>query len=275
MLPVSDDGLDHNSYFGMQYAVEFTLPADYVGPLNYYFFGDDDMWVFLDGQLVCDIGGVHSSVGEYVDLWDYVTQGVQSTHTLSFYYTERGASGSTCYMRFTLPSVTSATTVQDTGTLRVEKEVSGTSADASEQFEFTLNLKNSSGSALTDLYGYTIYNSDGSHYATGSIESGDTFYLSDGQYIIVNYLPDRTVCTVTEKSSDYTITYTVNGSSTETGTSVSATISDGSTATIHFVNTRDYALPSTGGSGTYMYAVVGVFLCGGAALLTIRCKKRV
>ncbi|MCD8341618.1 MAG: hypothetical protein LUC87_05605, partial [Clostridiales bacterium] len=46
-FPESDDGLDHNSYFGMQYAVEFTLPADYVGPLNYYFFGDDYMWVFL------------------------------------------------------------------------------------------------------------------------------------------------------------------------------------------------------------------------------------
>ncbi|MCD8065615.1 MAG: fibro-slime domain-containing protein [Oscillospiraceae bacterium] len=260
-FPYSDDYKDHNSYFGMQYAVEFTLPADYVGPLNYYFFGDDDMWVFLDDQLVCDIGGVHSSVGEYVDLWDYIKQGEEDTHTLSFFYTERGASGSSCYMRFTLPSVTSATTVQDTGTLRVEKEVSGTSADANEQFEFTLNLKNSSGSVLTDLYGYSIYNSNGSHYATGSIKSGDTFFLSNGQYIIVNYLPDRTVCTVTEANSDYTTTYTVDSGSTETGTSASATISNGATATIHFVNTRDYALPSTGGSGTWMFTAAGIALC--------------
>ncbi|MCD8343256.1 MAG: LPXTG cell wall anchor domain-containing protein [Oscillospiraceae bacterium] len=157
----------------------------------------------------------------------------------------------------------------------MEKEVSGTSADANEQFEFTLNLKNSSGSALTDLYGYTIYSSDGSHYATGTIKSGDTFFLSNGQYIIVNYLPDGTVCTVMEDPSDYTTTYTVNRGSEGTGTNASATISNGYTEVIHFVNTRDYALPSTGGSGTYLYTVVGVFLCGGAALLAYRRRKRV
>ena len=61
MYPISDDGLAHNNMFGMQYSVKFKLTEDYVGPLEYYFFGDDDMWVFLDGRLVCDIGGVHSS----------------------------------------------------------------------------------------------------------------------------------------------------------------------------------------------------------------------
>lgn len=35
------------------------------------FFGDDDMWVYLDEDLVCDIGGTHLVAGEYVDLWDY------------------------------------------------------------------------------------------------------------------------------------------------------------------------------------------------------------
>ena len=63
----------------MQYAVKFTLTEDYVGPLEYYFFGDDDMWVFLDNTLVCDIGGVHSSIGEYVNLWDYLKKGVPAS----------------------------------------------------------------------------------------------------------------------------------------------------------------------------------------------------
>ena len=105
LYPPSDDGGAHNNMFGMQYSVTFTLSEDYVGPLEYYFFGDDDMWVFLDGQLICDIGGVHSSVGEYVNLWDYLEKGSANSageHTLKFYYTERGLSGSTCYMQFTL-----------------------------------------------------------------------------------------------------------------------------------------------------------------------------
>ena len=48
------------------------------------------MWVFLDNTLVCDIGGVHSSVGEYVDLWDYLKlEGRTETekHTLTVFYT--------------------------------------------------------------------------------------------------------------------------------------------------------------------------------------------
>ena len=76
--PEADDKKDHNSYFGMNFKVEFTLYDDYVGPLEYYFFGDDDMWVYLTNKktgeqhLICDIGGVHPSVGEYVNLWDWI-----------------------------------------------------------------------------------------------------------------------------------------------------------------------------------------------------------
>ena len=127
-LPGSDDGNNHNCFFGMQYAVKFTLTADYVGPLEYYFFGDDDMWVFLDDKLVCDIGGVHSSVGEYVNLWDYLRKDGRTeseTHTLTFFYTERGASGSTCYMNFTLPSVSGVNIEQKTSDLEVRKQVVG------------------------------------------------------------------------------------------------------------------------------------------------------
>lgn len=47
-VPISDDGKMHNFFFGMTFEVEFELTDDYVGPLNYYFFGDDDMWVFLE-----------------------------------------------------------------------------------------------------------------------------------------------------------------------------------------------------------------------------------
>lgn len=103
-MPPSDDGQWHNGFFGMHFEINFQCVEDYVAPLNYYFFGDDDLWVFLDNKLICDIGGVHSSVGAYMDLRKYVPVGDTDKHTLSVYYTERGASGSTCWMQFTLPS---------------------------------------------------------------------------------------------------------------------------------------------------------------------------
>lgn len=40
-FPTSDDGNAHNWFFGMNFALNFNLTADYVGPLEYYFFGGD------------------------------------------------------------------------------------------------------------------------------------------------------------------------------------------------------------------------------------------
>ena len=101
----------HNYYFGMRYDVTFKI-GDYVGPLNYKFTGDDDLWVVLDGKkIVIDLGGIHSAAEKTVDLWNSIGQAAnlteaqkQQTHTLTILYMERGAGESNCQMEFTLPS---------------------------------------------------------------------------------------------------------------------------------------------------------------------------
>lgn len=202
-FPTSDDGEDHNSYFGMHYQVTFDLDKDYRGPLEYLFFGDDDLWIFLDGKLVIDIGGVHSSVGEYANLWDHIAQGSEGKHTLDIFYTERGASGSTCYMNFTLPSVSSSTIQQNTGTLNFEKKVAetdGTEVATEDEFEFSIKLTDASGNHLVDDYSYTKFGADGQVIGRDIIVwDGATFRLKGGESIEILYLPIGTKYTIEEK----------------------------------------------------------------------------
>lgn len=244
-FPTSDDGNNHNCFFGMQYAVKFTLTADYVGPLEYYFFGDDDMWVFLDDKLVCDIGGVHSSVGEYVNLWDYLRKDGRTeseTHTLTFFYTERGASGSTCYMNFTLPSVSGVNIEQKTSDLEVRKQVVGQD-ESNREFEFNIRFYDQNGNTVLDDYAYTKYDKDGRELNGDLVvHDGDTFTLKDGQYIRIKYLPFFLRYTITEVSRDgYTVSSTINGGITDDSSTAYGTIlNTGQMNTVLFTNTMTY-----------------------------------
>lgn len=267
-FPGSDDGRAHNWFFGMNFAISFNLTADYEGPLEYYFFGDDDLWVFLDGRLVCDIGGVHSSIGEFVNLRDYLPVGSSGQHTLSFFYTERGASGSTCWMSFTLPSVSSATTAQDTGSLQIKKSVADTSgADFSgeeykgEEYKFKVELlTGENGSALNQTFSYS--RSDGTY---GTIKSGGTIALKAGDTVTISGIPTGTFYRVTELTTEgYKVT--VNGNE---GYIVSGNIETGEIKPAAFVNTPYYELPSTGGAGTGPYITGGLLLTAAASVLLL------
>lgn len=220
-MPYSDDALDHNAYFGMQYTMEFTLTPDYVGPLEYTFFGDDDLWVFLDGQLVCDIGGVHQSTGAFVNLRDYLSEEDSGDHQLKVYYLERGASGSTCWMRFNLPHmrVTTDEEVEFPGSLKIEKFAEGKETDQEFEFTVSLTLNDEDGVELADEFTYT-----GSK--NGTLKSGGTINLAPGESVIIQNLPIGTNYTVTETAADgWDIT-----STGETGV-----IGNGR-STAHFVN---------------------------------------
>ncbi len=302
-MPIGDDTDDHNSYFGMEFTVDFKLTSDYVGLLEYAFFGDDDMWVFLSPKgepekaiLICDIGGVHTSAGSYVDLWDwinttpgatdvtgesfalnYATDGSVGVRefTLTVFYTERGASGSTCWINFTLPSVTNTTTRQ-VGNLALTKEVVSPSGDTltpDEDFQFQLELyKVDAGDSsimtpLNGTYSLAVYQGndlvpDAPTTISLSDDEDGVIELRAGQRAVISGIPVGTYYTLIELTRGGYST-TVNGAE---GYIVSGEIS-GVASVASFVNTPGTVLPTTGGFGTSLYIFGGWLLLSGSSLV--------
>ena len=274
----SDDKKDHNSFFGMTFAVNFELTRDYCGLLDYYFFGDDDMWVYLvkknkDGseawsKLVCDIGGVHSSVGEYVNLWNWIEKGEvgkdgrEGQYALKFFYTERGASGSTCWMQYTLPSASIQPVDQseDQDQLTVKKTVKNLS-NPKEEFEFKITLHAGTG----NRYPYVIKDENGAQIGSGNITDGveKAIKLQHNQQVTIMHLPkgiSYTVVETTPREEAFEKTeYKINNGQLNSGYKAEGSLDEDQEDIVEYINTaREYELPETGGPGAMVYTIAGV-----------------
>ena len=141
---ISPDGpFDH--HFGLTLSTNFKMPKGAVvndKDMVFDFTGDDDIWVFIDGVLVLDMGGVHGkrsgainfktgevtvdnvassvpgrpasidTIGPVSTIADiFAKQGLtfdnseNSKHSLSLFYVERGGHESNLSMKFNLPTV--------------------------------------------------------------------------------------------------------------------------------------------------------------------------
>lgn len=233
--PFGNDTKDNKYSFGMNLGADFYMPKD--GKVNnqdmvFDFTGDDDVWVFIDGVLVLDLGGIHQALGGKINFatgkitydktqrygnppattitqaftnagetWDSTAY---KTHHLSFFYLERGDGGSNCKIRFNLP-------VKPSKAIDIEKETLGT-IDANKQFQFRLFVD---GSSAPYQGKYSVYNAYTNQVVQSDLQTSNNgvITLTKGQFARVQSddFTDSTVYKVRElNSSGYTVS--ANGS---------------------------------------------------------------
>lgn len=228
--PFGNDS-DANRYsFGMNLGADFYMPKD--GKVNnqnmvFDFTGDDDVWVFIDGVLVLDLGGIHQAIRGTIDFatgnitydrnqsygsdrattinqafsnagknWD---SAAYKTHHLSFFYLERGDGGSNCKISFNLP-------VKPSKAIDIEKQTLGT-IPADQQFQFQLFANGSQ----TPYEGkYSVYDASTNQVVSSGLNTGSNgvITLAKGQFARVqsNDFSDDTTYSVRElNSGKYTV----------------------------------------------------------------------
>lgn len=216
-----------NFFFGMEMKMSFIQPKngltgnDGKQPMVFYFTGDDDVWVYIDGVLFLDLSGIHRHVGGEIDFvnglvkyyaLDVATGDVSSTpyksvtfaeilgstnglnengtftnystHSFNFYYIERGAGSGVCRMNFNFPLLRK-------NSLSVSKELTVDDQDklsllGSPDFRFQVLKADSNGNQTNELFiganvNYTIYNTNNEVIGTGSTDANGVFTLKAGQ----------------------------------------------------------------------------------------------
>lgn len=81
----SSDGKQHNFAFCMEIHSRFG----FTGEETFSFTGDDDVFVYLDGRLMIDLGGVHSAKNASIDLSTIPDLVKGNSYRFDFFYCER------------------------------------------------------------------------------------------------------------------------------------------------------------------------------------------
>lgn len=108
----------HNFGFTTEFHTQFTYMQ--ANNDSFAFTGDDDVWVFINGILAIDLGGVHGAAGASVNLNTFAAaNGLLDggTYTLDVFQAERHTSGSNFTMTTSLQLVTTSTDLPEPASL--------------------------------------------------------------------------------------------------------------------------------------------------------------
>ena len=237
-----------NDYgFGMRTDIEFNVGKD--GKINgvdqvFNFTGDDDLWVYIDGKLVLDLGGAHKKAEGSIDFstktvtvrtgtksvnnvtrntsFEFDNQDPSKTHTLTMFYMERGMIESNLKFGFNFSPVGNQfTTENHVDTANVNEGLKSAVA-AADTFTYTHKTNGSASANKTYTHskdGSKSTNSNGQYVVNDSERAafadqftvGNTFNVNESYTSNLQY---DTTYIVTDQKTGATIS---SGTGTGTG----------------------------------------------------------
>lgn len=235
-------------HYGLQVKSDFYLPEGKKingQEMIYEFTGDDDLWVYIDGKLVLDIGGGHTYVsgsfnlttgkvwvekytklaaddggyyperveGENLGYTDSFLTGLEDDqmHTIQIFYLERHGGVSNCRMRFNLPLVPSESVYVSKNLVNQEGKKLSVTPDVDYTFTLFTAADNDDNGDATGFSAYAnedyTVTGNGAPSGTQKTDANGQFKLKDGWIAIFQGIPRFTNVYVVESNPNDGYTY--------------------------------------------------------------------